>query len=351
MAVQTAIMNHHFVPLYYPGPMVDFEKEYQDGDEFLGVVESADFKEGTRDLLTFINTASSNIKLALDKPVKSKRKVNHRKYLQKQIKRCTGMISGGNIRQGSPKQHAASPNCSISPPIYHCKPPPKRDVSQASLQSKSLAALFDNAKEVRGEKCKKVPLRNRNLPQSFFTEPANPSSTGFLCNSLMTFKDPEKGNQETTIEFFDLLGPDYNNMISEQEIFQGASVRIHQDVSAEHSLYEPNSLLNGLICADPWNPCNQIKKDPVGTCGPGVNETLKCVSLPTSLYTNSADSSIAVEDSCSNLTSFNSSFPDCPLPQMFYDYNSGYNRIDVMYGGSGATQGRTDGRTDVSLES
>ncbi|CAH2225662.1 Hypothetical predicted protein [Pelobates cultripes] len=328
MAVQTAVMNHHFIPLYFPGSIVDFEKGYHDGGDFVGAVESGDFKEATRDLLSFINTASSNIKLALDKPVKSKRKVNHRKYLQKQIKRCTGMISNGNVSQGSPKRHIASPSCSISPPIFHCKPPPKRDSSQANLQSKSLAALFDNAKEIRGDKCKKVPLRNRNLPQSFFTEPANTSSAGLLCNSLMTFKDPEKVNQDA-IEFFDLLGPDYNNMISEQEIFQGASVRIHQDISAEHSLYEPNNLLNGLIYADPWNPCNQVKKSPVGTCSPNLNETLKCVPLPASLYTNSTDSSItsAIDDSCSNLTSFNSSFPECPIPQMFYDYSSGYNRI------------------------
>ncbi|KAM4700109.1 protein FAM181B [Discoglossus pictus] len=326
MAVQAAIMNHHFMPLYFPGSAVDYEKGYHEEADFLGAVESGEFKEATRDLLSFINTASSNIKLALDKPVKSKRKVNHRKYLQKQIKRCTGMISNGNGSQGPSKGQPISPS-NISSPSFHCKPPPKRDNTQSNLQSKSLAALFDNAKEIHGEKCKKVPLRNRNFPPSFFTEPAN-STAGLIPTSGMTLKDLDKGNPEA-IEFFELFGPDYNNMISDQEIIQGASVRIHQDVTAEHSHYESHPLLNGLLYPDPWNPCNQIKKSPVGTCSQNLNETFKSVSVPASIYTSDTDSAISssVEDSCHNLPSFAPCFLDCSIPQMFYDYNSAYNRI------------------------
>ncbi|XP_066450239.1 protein FAM181B [Eleutherodactylus coqui] len=329
MAVQAEIMNPHFMPLYFTGSVMDFEKGYHEGVDFLGAVESGDYKESSKDLLSFINTASSNIKLALDKPVKSKRKVNHRKYLQKQIKRCTGMISNGITSQGSPKGQVMSSSSSHSPQNYHYKPPPKRDNNQMNLQSKSLAALFDNAREIRGEKCKKVPLRNRNLPPSFFTEPTY-SSPGLLTNSgVVTLKDLDKGNQET-VEFFDLLGPDYNNMISEQEIIQGASVKIHQDIPAEHSVYEPHHLLNGLLYSDPWNPCNPIKKSPVGTCSPNLNESLKCIPVPVPVFSNTTEPTTvptSVEDNCPSITSFNPCYPECSLPQMFYDCGSGYNRI------------------------
>ncbi|XP_018105870.1 protein FAM181B [Xenopus laevis] len=329
MAVQSPIMNHQFLSLYIPGSIVDYEKRYQEGVDYLGAVESGDFKETTKDLLSFINTASSNIKLALDKPGKSKRKVNHRKYLQKQIKRCTGLMGSGNINQGSPKRSPTSPgNSSMTPSGFPWKPPTKRDSTQSNLQSKSLAALFDNVKEIRDERCKKVPLRNRNLPPSFFTEPESPCS-GLLSNSGVALRDLGKCNQET-LELFDFLGSDYNNM-SEQEIIQGASVRLHQDVSVEQSLYEPHHLLNGLFYSDMWNPCNQVKKSSVGTGNLGLNETLKSAPLQGALYTNNQDPTMdsTMDESCPSLTTYTPCFPsDCSLPQIFYDYNTqNCNRI------------------------
>nr|XP_033805740.1 protein FAM181B [Geotrypetes seraphini] len=298
-------MSPHFAPFCFPGSPAG-DSKMQKSYDGAPAAEGGDFKEATRDLLSFIDLASSNIKLALDKPVKSKRKVNHRKYLQKQIKRCTGLIGPGEAHPEAPKRP-------VPLPTLHCRPPPRREGAHASLQSKSLAALFDHAGEEKG---RKVPLRDRNLPPSFFTEPALPA-----CRlgdaSGAPLKALDKGEREAA-EFFELLGPDYGGLISEQEVFAGASGRIHPDLGgSEHALGEPQHLLGGLLFPDPWSPCGGGKK-------PACNsEHPRGVLLQGAPYSAGSDS--AVSSPSSPLASFAPFFPDCSVPQIANDFNPGYS--------------------------
>ncbi|XP_041055737.1 protein FAM181B [Carcharodon carcharias] len=349
MAVQAAIMNPHFIHFCFPGSSMEYEMESAYSGALLAERESSgEVKEATSALLNFIDSASSNIKLALDKPVKSKRKVNHRKYLQKQIKRCTGMISGGSSNSASGqeavgKRQLSPPSASSTTPTGHfqCKPPPKKDGSQSSLQSKSLAALFDSVRDLRrsaaGDRAlaaaavagssKKVPLRNRNLPPSFFTEPAN---VKINSTSGMSLKDLERGNPEAA-EFFELLGPDYSNMISAQEPFLGSALRIQQEGNCELGSYDSYRGLTALSGSfphfpDPWLPCNPPKKSPTAGCNLAIPEAARTVPVQTPLYpSNPPPNSSSLEEPPVSLASFPQFFPECSLPQLPYEYNPGYN--------------------------
>uniref|UniRef100_A0A8C7HKH0 Family with sequence similarity 181 member B n=1 Tax=Oncorhynchus kisutch TaxID=8019 RepID=A0A8C7HKH0_ONCKI len=321
MAVQTAIMNSPFVNFCFPvmmeydmgqsldgSPLEESEErgEYRettrslDGSPLEESEERGEYRETTRNLLSFIDSASSNIKLALDKPVKSKRKVNHRKYLQKQIKRCTGFISPTGNPAAAPGANKRKLQTQPSP-FQQGKPVHKRDGLQANLQTKSLAALFNSVKEpVKGERAKKPPLRHRNLPPSFFTEPANTTTTSRVTStSGMFLGDLERGVGNP--DFFDLLGPDYSNMLSDQDVFQtrglpsriidqdmfqtrGLPSRIlqhqqTQDITDQVSPYDPHHLVGGFLYTEPWSTSSPSKKAGEGVrTGPGTQTPLYCQS-------------------------------------------------------------------------
>ncbi|KAL8191212.1 UNVERIFIED_CONTAM: hypothetical protein K2H54_069772 [Gekko kuhli] len=382
MAVQAATLHAHHpfvVPFCFPAAaagLADFaevEKGYEDGGALLfpgggggGGSDPGDFREATRDLLSFIDSASSNIKLALDKPVKSKRKVNHRKYLQKQIKRCTGMIGGGggggggggvpaapglqdapaisannsvnnnnnsNNHPSQPTNKRTSPTtgappASASPPgggAAHCKAPAKRE--GGTLQSKSLAALFDSLQPsgialerppgaggpAGGREGgsgpspggKKVPLRKRNLPPSFFTEPAAARSTAPPSPGL---KDPAAPE-----ELFDLLAaaPEFGNLLPEQPpLFQTGGRLQASDLGGETPLYESLPPLPHLMYPEP--PLRPLP----------------------ALYAGASDPAGAESSPTAHLPAFAPFFPDCPLPPppaMPYDYPAGYSRGGALF--------------------
>ncbi|XP_066105409.1 LOW QUALITY PROTEIN: protein FAM181B [Saccopteryx bilineata] len=399
MAVQAALLTTHpFVPFGFGGSpdglggafgALDKGCCFEDDETgmpagaLLAGTEGGDVREATSDLLSFIDSASSNIKLALDKPGKSKRKVNHRKYLQKQIKRCSGLMGAAPPGPPSPgaadapaKRALGTPSAQTIAAPAQGKAAPRRDTSQtaaaASLQSRSLAALFDSLRHIPGAAdcngdsvtaptanlggegaggsgreaagpaggtaapaARKVPLRARNLPPSFFTEPSRASGGGGgpsgPCASLC---DLEKGSE--TLEFFELLGPDYGAgaeagvlLTAEPlEVFPTGATVLRGPPELEAGLFEPPAAMVGsLLYPEPWSTpaCPPSKKPSLAAPrgGSTLNEPLR------RLYPVAADSS-GGEDGLGLLASFAPFFSDCALPppphQVSYDYSPGYGR-------------------------
>ncbi|XP_077397665.1 protein FAM181B [Festucalex cinctus] len=286
-----AIMNPQFMNFCFPGSAMD--------GGLLGQAEKDDdYKETTRELLSFMDSASSNIKLALDKPVKSKRKVNHRKYLQKQIKRCTGIANVAADAAGKGPGSALSAGKTV----------PKRDGVQASLQNRSLAALFSPAKETVGEKARKPPLRHRNLPPSFFTEPANCSKVDAVAG--MSLRDLERANTEAAADFFELLGPDYVGVAAEQELYQSVPC---PDAATGAGSYDGHHFVGGLLYPESWT-----------SCSPPLARKLPTPTQPP-LYCH-PEAAAPVEDNALCSLAFSNFFTDCSIPQVNFDLSSDCNR-------------------------
>lgn len=127
-------------------------------------------------LLNFMNLASGNVKTALEKPANFKRNINHRRYLQKQL-RNYGKRKPSEFIMKKPKDVLKHKGNTLASD--------KLGVSRnSSRQEGSSKKSERNAEAVS---CEKPSLRERNLPPSFWQEPVIEDGTETYMYPLYPF--------------------------------------------------------------------------------------------------------------------------------------------------------------------